>query len=310
MSYVVTLVSGMDKISDGSIQICQDYLREECNWTDISAPSILSDRALDFTRVKTPNSKNLSRPQLGKLRSLLAGDKIDCLQSSIENRRKKLLIADMDSTILSGETLDELADELNIKHKITEITERAMNGELDFHSALRERVAMLKGLSEDKILQTINRLEFNPGARVLVETLKHHGVKTILVSGGFEQFTSWVGTKCGFDHMHSNQLLIEQGKLTGKVRDPIQDAQSKQDWLVHYTRIYGFKDYDVLAVGDGANDRDMLVKATKDGGIGVGYYPKPKLAKSLENNIWQSDLTALLYMQGYTENDIIKTSTL
>ena len=218
-------------------------------------------------------------------------------------RRKKLLIADMESTIIDCECLDELADLAGLKEKIAPITERTMRGELDFEQALRERVAMLKGLPIAALEQVYReRVRLNPGARTLVATMRANGALTMLVSGGFDYFTQRVADACGFDRWQANRLMIADGRLTGEVADPILDRDAKLRALeaaVAERRI-GFAD--TLAVGDGANDVAMIERA----GLGVGFYPKPILAKAADAVIAHSDLTALLYLQGYSESEIVR----
>lgn len=290
MSYIITVIAN-NPIADQS-HIDKAFAHFDAEHIDYNKQVswVAPNKAFDI-----PVTKKLSRPQLGQLRSILAGEEIDCFQSPAENRRKKLFIADMDSTILKGETLDALARAFGLEDKIAAITEKAMNGEIDFFDAVRERVSMLKGITQDQIAQAIGQLELNKGAKELIKTLKENGVKTVLVSGGFTQFAHWVGDECGFDHVHANHLVLDDdGALTGEVKDPILDAQTKEDLLIHYTRMYQFNDDDTIAVGDGANDLNMINKAA----IGVGYYAKPILAKKCENNIWQTDLMSLAYIQG------------
>lgn len=225
------------------------------------------------------------------------GDKpIDFAIQPVENRRKRLLIADMDSTIINVECLDELADFAGVKAQVSEITERAMRGELAFEGALRERVGMLKGLSTSA-LQTCfdERVRLNPGAETLVRTMAAHGARCALVSGGFTFFTSRVADAAGF-HLNRANTLIEQGDaLTGEVGDPILGKEAKLAALNEETSALGLTPADALAVGDGANDLAMIEAA----GLGVAYRAKPIVAAQADAKVDHADLTALLYFQGY-----------
>lgn len=247
-------------------------------------------------------TSNITQEFLQKLRNeYFNARQIDvfCIPHESETRRKKLLLADMDATIVEAETLDELAAEAGIKDKIATITARAMRGELDFHAALTERVAMLENLSVSALQKTLDRMVINAGAETLVKTMRKHGAECYLVSGGFTFFTGAIADKCGFNGHHGNTLDIKNEKLTGKVIPPILDKDAKRNFLKHYTQKLNLTTADTMAVGDGANDIPMLLAA----GLGVGYRPKPAVKDNLENNIVHTDLTSLLYIQGYTEAD-------
>ena len=221
------------------------------------------------------------------------------VQPSI-NRRKKMLIADMDSTMIQQECIDELADVAGVGDHVKDITARAMNGELDFHSALRERVGLLKGLPETVIGEVIEtRITLMSGGPALLATMKKSGAFAALVSGGFTAFTSHIAQTLGFDENRANTLLVEGGKLTGEVGDPILGQQAKVDALEHYTAQLGLSAADVIAVGDGANDLGMLHRA----GTGVALHAKPSVAAQCEVRVNHGDLTALLYIQGYMISD-------
>jgi phosphoserine phosphatase len=224
-----------------------------------------------------------------------------CVQP-LEGRKKRLLIADMDSTIINVECLDELADFAGVKDKVSEITERAMRGELAFEGALRERVGMLKGLSVDA-LQTCydDRVKLNPGARTLVRTMAEHGARCALVSGGFTFFTSRVAQAAGFHLNRANTLIEADGKLTGTVGDPILGKEAKLAALREETSALGLTPADALAVGDGANDLAMIEVA----GLGVAYRAKPIVAAQAHAKVDHADLTALLYFQGYTAAEFV-----
>lgn len=222
---------------------------------------------------------------------------------SAERRRKKLLVADMDSTIISCECLDELADQAGLKPHIAAITERAMRGEIAFEAALRERVAMLKGLELAALERTFReRVKLNPGARVLVATMKAQGARTCLVSGGFSYFTERVAREAGFDDQQANVLLDDGSALTGFVREPILGREAKLAALESEVAKLRIDFDDVLAVGDGANDLAMIQRA----GLGVAYHAKPVVAEAADASIVHGDLTALLYLQGYCENEIVR----
>jgi phosphoserine phosphatase len=210
-----------------------------------------------------------------------------------------LLVSDMDSTIITVECIDELADYAGIKAEIAEITERAMQGELDFEGALRARVALLKGLHCDAIRQCIEeRVHLTPGAAVLVATMKGWGAHSLLVSGGFTDFVEAVVAMVGFDSMAANRLGIEGEHLTGKVEGAIVDAREKARQLVAARIKLGIDPALVLAAGDGANDILMIEAAMEGGGLGAAYHAKPALADKANFAIRHNDLTALLYAQG------------
>ncbi len=221
---------------------------------------------------------------------------------SARRRRKKLLVADMDSTIISCECLDELADQAGLKPRIAAITERAMRGEIAFAAALRERVAMLKGLEIAALETTFrDRVRLNPGARALVATMKAHGARSCLVSGGFTYFTQRVAKAAGFDDQQANVLLDDGSALTGFVREPILGREAKLAALESEAAKLGIGFGDALAVGDGANDLAMIQRA----GLGVAFHAKPVVAQSAGASIVHGDLTALLYLQGYRDDEIV-----
>lgn len=219
-----------------------------------------------------------------------------------EGRKKKLLVADMDSTIISCECLDELADMAGLKPLVSAITERAMRGEIDFASALRERVGLLKGLELDALRRVYEeRVRLNPGARALVQTMRAHGAHTLLVSGGFTYFTGRVAKDAGFEEEQANVLLDDGVVLTGRVKDPILGREAKLAALEASAAHHKLAPGDALAVGDGANDLDMIRRA----GLGVAYHAKPIVAEAAGARIDHGDLTALLYLQGYRESEIV-----
>ena len=217
-------------------------------------------------------------------------------------RRKKLLLADMDSTMIGQECVDELADFAGLKASVAAITERAMRGEIAFEPALRERVALLKGLPVSVVDEVLkDRITLTPGGRELVATMRAHGAYTCLISGGFTLFTNAVAAMLGFAENRANELVVEDGKLTGEVREPILGRAAKLATLIDLTEAFDLDDIDTLAVGDGANDLDMIRAA----GLGVAYHAKPAVAAAASARIDYGDLTALLYAQGYRRDEFV-----
>lgn len=229
----------------------------------------------------------------GALEDAFAG--VDVIVQPVAEREKRLLVADMDSTMITVECIDELADYAGIKGRIAEVTEAAMRGELDFAEALDARVALLKGLGADAIDRCLaERVQLMPGARTLVQTMKARGAKTILVSGGFTRFAEPVGEQIGFDRVIANELLIEADALTGAVAKPIVDSGTKETTLLNAMAEHGLAASATMAVGDGANDLAMIRQA----GLGVAYHAKPIVAAAAGARIDHGDLSALLYAQG------------
>lgn len=217
------------------------------------------------------------------------------VQEDRADRRRALLISDMDSTMISIECIDELADYAGLKQQIAEVTERAMRGEIDFEGALRGRVALLKGLEEEAIAQCLDeRVKLMPGARTLVRTMRDWGAHTVLVSGGFTHFTGPLAEMIGFHEAHANRLGIASGKLTGEVGDPVVDSATKKSLLEQISSARHVALDDTMAVGDGANDIPMIEAS----GLGVAYHAKEKARLAADVAIRYNDLTALLYIQG------------
>ena len=240
-------------------------------------------------------------PDMERVRLAIGNSPVDAIATPAENRRKRLLVADMDSTIVTGETLDELADFAGIKDRVAAITRRAMNGEIDFKAALRERVAMLKGLPVEALCRVWERVQMTDGARELVATMRANGAMTALVSGGFDFFTSRIATELGFDVHQANRLLDDGVTLTGLVAEPILDRDAKLNALLTLRERRGLAPVDTLAVGDGANDLDMLRAA----GLGVAFRAKPIVAAEAHARVDHAGLRALLFAQGYTAPEII-----
>lgn len=227
---------------------------------------------------------------------------VDLSVQPAQGRRKKMLLADMDSTMIQQECIDELAEEAGVGARVKEITARAMNGELDFDGALRERVGLLKGLPEAIIGQVLEkRITLMPGGKVLLATMKANGAYCALVSGGFTAFTARVAERLGFDENRANTLIIADGVLTGEVGLPILGRQAKVEALEQITARLDLAEADVIAVGDGANDLGMLGRA----GAGVALHAKPSVAAECDIRVNHGDLTALLYLQGYAKSDFV-----
>jgi phosphoserine phosphatase len=228
---------------------------------------------------------------------------LDVVVQPAVNRRKKLFLADMDSTMIGQECIDELAAFAGLKEHVAAITERAMRGEIAFEPALRERVALLKGLPVTVIDEVLrDRISLTPGARALVATMRAHGAHAALVSGGFTLFTDRVAAMIGFDENRANKLTIVDGhKLAGTVAEPIFGRDAKRAALIELRDELGLAPHETMAVGDGANDLDMIAEA----GLGVAYHAKPKVAEAAAARIDHNDLTALLYVQGYTVDEFV-----
>lgn len=236
-------------------------------------------------------------------RSILEDLPVDLVMVPRNNRRKKLLLADMDSTMIEQECIDELADALDLKPKISKITESAMRGEIDFAQALTTRVALLKGLSLDIIKQVRReQITLTPGGRVLVKTMQEYGAFTSLVSGGFTLFADYFAKRIGFDEAIANELELDANeKLTGRVIPPIVDSSAKVARLNQLVSEQNITSNAVIAVGDGANDLPMLLEA----GMGVALHAKPAVAKAAPFSLEHADLSGLLYLQGYNEEEFV-----
>jgi phosphoserine phosphatase len=267
-------------------------------WLD---PGIAAD--IPFTGDAAKPQADTARAIADRVRGALAGAPIDVVVQRTEARRKALFLADMDSTMIGQECIDELADYVGLKPHVAAITERAMRGEIEFAPALRERVALLKGLSASVVDEVIaERISLTPGARTLVATLRKNGAHTCLVSGGFTLFTGRIAAMIGFDENRANTLLLDgDGRLTGQVADPVVGREAKLATLIELRQQYGLAPEATLVTGDGANDIAMIEAA----GLGVAYHAKPKVAEAAAARIDHGDLTALLYAQGYRRDEFV-----
>ena len=258
------------------------------------APDLALDLAFEAASEDLPHLRQAvaaARPK---------GLALDIVLQPAAGRRKKLLLADMDSTMIGQECIDELADFAGLKPMVAAITERAMRGELAFEPALRERVALLKGLPLGVVDEVLaERITLTPGGRTLVATMKAHGGTCVLVSGGFTLFTAPVAAKLGFDENRGNSLLIENDRLSGFVADPILGREAKLAALHNLRQRLGLSASETLAIGDGANDLGMI----GDAGLGLAFHAKPAVAAAAGGRIDHNDLTAVLFIQGYRADE-------
>ncbi|WP_071674293.1 phosphoserine phosphatase SerB [Nioella nitratireducens] len=262
-------------------------------WGGGDAQWLSPDVAAEFSLAQIPSNR-------WDVWDSLQAEGVDLVIQPAKGRRKKMLLADMDSTMIQQECIDELADEAGVGERVKDITARAMNGELDFEGALTERVGLLKGLPESVIAQVLaTRITHMPGAKTLLATMNAQGAYAALVSGGFTAFTAQVATDLGFDENRANTLLAENGTLTGDVARPILGRDAKVQALKDITARLGLVHADVIAVGDGANDLGMLGLA----GTGVALHAKPSVQAECEIRVNHGDLTALLYLQGYADEE-------
>ncbi|MDR6661264.1 phosphoserine phosphatase [Tardiphaga robiniae] len=237
-----------------------------------------------------------------RLRAARVDMPIDVVVQPVGDRRKKLFLADMDSTMIGQECIDELADFAGLKAHVAAITERAMRGEIEFEPALRERVALLKDLKVGVVDEVLaSRITLTPGGRELVQTMRANGAYTCLVSGGFTLFTAKVAELVGFQENRANVLHVADGKLTGTVAEPILGKAAKLATLVELRESFDLDNLDTMAIGDGANDLAMI----QDAGLGVAYHAKPAVAAAAAARIDHGDLTALLYAQGYKRSEFV-----
>ena len=283
MPYILTLVAARAAtvLSPGTIAQVRDVVSG-------GTPLVLSPgEAVD---IPCP-----ARPDMAAIRTALGAEPVDALAVQTRGRRKGLLVADMDSTIVTGETLDELAAIAGVGEAVAAITRRSMNGEIDFAAALHERVALLRGLGLGALEQTWGGVQLTGGARTLVATMRAHNATAALVSGGFTFFTGRVAALCGFDHHRANTLLDDGAALTGAVGEPVLDRSAKLAALEELAAARGLRLGATLAVGDGANDLAMVEAA----GMGVAFHAKPVVASAARHRVDHADLRALLFAQGY-----------
>lgn len=237
------------------------------------------------------------------VKAALADLPIDALIQPVATRRKRLLLADMESTIIEQELLDELAETIGLRDQVSSITHRAMNGELDFSAALRERVALLKAQPVSILESVLSRITFVSGAQTLINTMQANNGKCWLASGGFTFFTRYVARQLGFDAFFGNDLMMREGLIAGEVAEPIFDKEGKKSLLVRAQKELNIPISEILSVGDGANDTPMLAATNEGGGLGVAYHAKPQVRRAIAPQINYADLTALLYAQGYAKHD-------
>jgi phosphoserine phosphatase len=295
MTYVATLISNpaAPALDDTVLRRARRSLfaAQETVWLD---PGIAAEI------IFAPGIDSDIRGLSDHLRSVVGKDPVDVVVQRTGERRKKLFIADMDSTMIGQECVDELADFVGLKAHVSAITERAMRGEIAFEPALRERVALLKGLPVDVVDKVIaERITLMPGGRTLVQTMRKAGAFTCLVSGGFTLFTQRIADMIGFDENRGNTLAVTNGALDGVVGEPILGREGKLATLLDLTARLGIGLADTMAVGDGANDLAMIEAS----GLGVAYHAKPAVAAAAQARIDHGDLTALLYMQGYKRGE-------
>jgi phosphoserine phosphatase len=295
MTHVATLI-------DASGLLPPSALEQACRILPGAGPAkMLGPDAADisFSAENVPDQSALTV----ELRAL-AG-RLDVVVQPLAKRRKKLFLADMDSTMICQECIDELADYVGLKSHVAAITERAMRGEIAFEPALRERVALLEGLPVSVVDEVIHeRIKLTPGGRTLIATMRANGARTCMVSGGFTLFTDRIAAMIGFDESRANSLtLIDGHKLAGKVAEPIFGRDGKRAALIELRAELGLTKADTIAIGDGANDLDMILEA----GLGVAFHAKPKVATAAAARIDHGNLTALLYVQGYSKDEFVQS---
>lgn len=287
--FIVTLIARPGALEPGLVESLRNA------WGGGEALWLSPDAAAEFPLQAVPSNR-------WDVWADLQRQKVDLVVQPAAGRRKKMLLADMDSTMIEQECIDELAEVAGVGDHVKDITARAMNGELDFEGALIERVALLKGL-DASVIDTVlaSRITYMPGGKTLLSTMKANGAHCVLVSGGFTAFTAKVAVELGFDENRANTLLIEDGNLTGDVARPILGRAAKVQALAEITARLGIAEADVMAVGDGANDLGMLGRA----GAGVALHAKPSVAAQCDIRIHHGDLTALLFLQGYTADSFV-----
>jgi len=309
MFYVATLISHPDRpaVTDALARKAARYLPygRPVDWLDPGIAldiAFLIDDAEEIDGVAA-DDRALLKDLSADLRDIIGAEAVDVVIQPHDGRRKKLLVADMDSTMIGQEAIDELADYAGLKSRVAAITERAMRGEIEFEPALRERVALLKGLPAALIETVIDeRIRPTSGGPALVATMRANGAYTCVVSGGFTAFTSRIAAMIGFDEQHANVLLVDSdGKLTGKVAEPVLGREAKLNTLLALRARLGLGRTEVLAAGDGANDIPIIMAA----GLGVAFHGKSAVREAAAARIDHGDLTALLYAQGYRREEFV-----
>ncbi len=298
MSHVVTLITAV-----GAHEPLVGLAKTLCASLANSQPAVwLAEEACDIPF--RPESEAALAHAREAVYDLRRGGAVDAFIQPVAGRRKRMLVADMDSTIIRQECLDEIAAVAGIGPKIAAITERAMLGELDFESALRERIGLLHGFPESRLQEVLDsRITLTPGARALASTMRANGGRAVLVSGGFSFFTAAVAARAGFDADYGNRFIMENGVIAG-VADPILGRDAKLRTLEREAATFGVSQEDVIAVGDGANDLAML----KAAGLGVAFHAKPMVAEQADARIDHGDLAALLYLQGYRRDAFVTSA--
>lgn len=295
MSFFLTLITPQATLTPGHLESALQYLDRQ-GITLAGKPVWLAPhRAADLPVSGRPNFH-----QMQALRRGFESEQVDVIVSPGESRRKTLFFADMDSTLVTTETLDDLAVFAGVGEQVAEITQRTMNSTIDLHEAIRLRVGMLKGLPEAALKKVLEHTEISPGVEITMRVLNKHGVHSSIVSSGFTCFTGVIAARCGFDDHFSNVMEIENGALTGTVTEPILDKEAKLATLRLKCAQFGCDPIQTLAIGDGSNDIPMLQAA----GLGIAYRPRPIVAETIDNQLLHTDFTSVLFAQGYTEADI------
>lgn len=295
MSFTLTIISAPANpaISPELVDTIRSHIK-----VDTDFQWLMEGVACDFIVPQHSDIASLAT----EIKALIADHKVDMAIQPTEGRRKKLLLADMDSTMIEQECIDELADEVGLKASVSEITAKAMRGEIEFEPALKERVALLKGLNLSVVDRLFaNRITYTPGGKTLIQTMKANGAYCALVSGGFTHFTSRVRDELGFDEDRANILIEENGTLSGKVGMPILGKDAKRERLHQLAEKLEINLSQTMAVGDGANDLAMIV----DAGAGVALHAKPAVSAQAEFVIDHGDLTGLLFLQGYKAEEFV-----